>query len=136
MDCEKLSPRQLWVAVLTGGLSAGAAAADWRWLLLWAALGTAIGWLLLKRVGRRPLHPALRALYCGWGVVLAADVLVRTAERIQRSAGGPGGTGWLLVLLAVPLIWMGWGKGAAFFRACPGSSGAGRWPPPGIGRVP
>ena len=27
MDCEKLSPRQLWVAVLTGGLSAGAAAA-------------------------------------------------------------------------------------------------------------
>ena len=120
MDCEKLSPRQLWVAVLTGGLSAGAAAAgraDWRWLLLWAALGTAIGWLLLKRVGRRPLHPALRALYCGWGVVLAADVLVRTAGRIQRSAGGPGGTGWLLVLLAVPLIWMGWGKGAAFFRA-------------------
>ena len=120
MDCEKLSPRQLWVAVLTGGLSAGAAAAgraDWRWLLLWTALGTAIGWLLLKRVGRRPLHPALRALYCGWGVVLAADVLVRTAERIQRSAGGPGDTGSLLVLLAVPLIWMGWGKGAAFFRA-------------------
>ena len=120
MDCEKLSPRQLWVAVLTGGLSAGAAAAgraDWRWLLLWTALGTAIGWLLLKRVGRRPLHPALRALYCGWGVVLAADVLVRTAGRIQRSAGGPGDTGWLLVLLAVPLIWMGWGKGAAFFRA-------------------
>ena len=37
MNCEKLSPRQLWVAALTGGLSAGAAAAgraDWRWLLL------------------------------------------------------------------------------------------------------
>lgn len=24
---------------------------------------------------------------------------------------------WLLVLLALPLFWMGWGKGAAFFRA-------------------
>ena len=70
-----------------GGGASGAAAAgraDWRWLLLWAALGTAIGWLLLKRVGRRPLHPALRALYCGWGVVLAADVLARTAERLEQ----------------------------------------------------
>ena len=41
MSSERLSPRQLWVAVMTGGLSAGAAAAgraDWRWLLLAAAL--------------------------------------------------------------------------------------------------
>lgn len=117
---EKLSMRQLTVAALTGGLSAAAAAAgraDWRWLLLAAALGTALGWLLLRRVGHRPLHPILQGLYCAWAVVLMADVLSRTAGRIQQSAGNEENTGWLLVLLAVPLIWMGWGKAAAFFRA-------------------
>ena len=120
MNCEKLSPRQLWVAVLTGGLSAGAAAAgraDWRWLLLSAALGAAVGWLLLRRVGWSPLHPALRILYAGWAAVLMADVLSRTAGRIQQAAGKEGPMGWLLVLLALPLAWMGWGKAAAFFRA-------------------
>ena len=120
MNCEKLSPRQLWVAVLTGGLSAGAAAAgraDWRWLLLSAALGAAVGWFLLRRVGWSPLHPALRILYAGWAAVLMADVLSRTAGRIQQAAGKEGHMGWLLVLLALPLAWMGWGKAAAFFRA-------------------
>ena len=120
MNCEKLSARQLWVAVMTGGLSAGAAAAgwaDWRWLLLAAALGTAVMWLLLRRVGGRPLHPALKILYCGWAAVLMADVLDRTAARVQQAAGDGGDVGWLLVLLAVPLVWMGWGKAAAFFRA-------------------
>ena len=120
LNSEKLSSRQLWVAVLTGGLSAGAAAAgraDWRWLLAAAALGTALGWLLLRRVGDRPLHPALRALYCGWGALLMSDVLSRAADRVRQASGGGGNTGWLLVLLALPLIWMGWGKAAAFFRA-------------------
>lgn len=120
MKSENLSSRQMAVAVLTGGLSAGAAAAgraDWRWLLLAAVLGTAAGWLLLRRVGRRPLHPALRGLYCAWAVVLMADVLGRAARRVQQGLGSEENTGWLLVLLAVPLIWMGWGKAAAFFRA-------------------
>lgn len=120
MKSEKLSPRQLRVAVITGGLSAGAAAAgraDWRWLLLTAAVGAGAGWLLLRRVGRRPLRPWLRGLYCAWAVVLMADVLRRTAGRIQGAAGGRGSGAWLLVLLALPLIWMGWGKAAAFFRA-------------------
>lgn len=120
MNSEKLSPRQLWVAVLTGGLSAGAAAAgraDWRWLLLSAALGTALGWLLLRRAGWRPLHPALKILYAGWAAVLMADVLSRTAGRIQQATGKEGHIGWLMVLLALPLVWMGWGKAAAFFRA-------------------
>ena len=119
MNSEKLSPRQLWVAVMTGGLSAGAAAAgraDWRWLMLAAALGTAMGWLLLRRVGRRPLHPVLKGLYCAWAVVLMADVLKRTADRIQQAAGNGENVGWLMVLLAVLLVWMGWGKAAAFFR--------------------
>ncbi|MBD5134005.1 MAG: hypothetical protein HDT38_05995 [Clostridiales bacterium] len=120
MKSEKLSPRQLAVAVMVGGMSAGASAAgraDWRWLLLAAALGVAAGWLLLRRVGNRPLHPVLKGIYCIWAVPLMADALTRTAGRIQQGMGGRGGTGWLLVLLAVPLLWMGWGKAAAFFRA-------------------
>ena len=117
---EKLSPRQLAVAVLVGGLSTGAAAAgraDWRWLLACVPVGIAAGWALLRRVGRGPLHPALRALYCAWAVALMADALERTAGRIQSAAGGGGDARWLLALLALPLVWMGWGKDAAFFRA-------------------
>lgn len=120
MNREKLSPRQLSVAVLVGGLSAGAAAAgraDWRWLLACVPVGVVAGWLLLRRVGRRPLHPVLKTLYPIWAVALMADVLSRTAARIQPAAGGRGNAAWLLVLLALPLAWMGWGKATAFFRA-------------------
>ena len=120
MKSEKLSPRQLAVAVMVGGLSAGAAAAgraDWRWLLAGAPIGMLVGWGLLRRVGRRPLRPALRVVYGAWGVVLLADVLRRTAERVQAASGNRESTGWVLALLALPLIWMGWGKAAAFFRA-------------------
>lgn len=120
MNCEKLSPRQLWVAVMTGGLSAGAAAAgrvDWRWLLLAALLGTAAGWLLLRRVGHKPLHPILRGLYGAWAVVLLSCTLARTAGRVCQGAGSGAKMGWLLALLALPLVWMSWGKAAAFFRA-------------------
>ena len=119
MRSDKLSSRQLSVAVLVGGLSIGAAAAgraDWRWLLACVPAGVLAGWLLLRKVGRGPLHPALRALYGLWAVVLMADALDRTAGRIQ-AAGGRGDAAWLLVLLALPLLWMGWGKAAAFFRA-------------------
>ncbi len=120
MKSDKLSPRQLSVAVLVGGLSTGAAAAgraDWRWLLACVPVGVLAGWLLLRKVGRRPLQPVLRVLYGFWAVVLMADALDRTAGRIQAAAGGRGNAGWLLVLLALPLLWMGWGKAAAFFRA-------------------
>lgn len=117
---EKLSGRQLSVAVLVGGLSTAAAVAggiDWRWMLAAVLPAVGIGWLLLRRVGGRPLHPAVRVAYCVWSVVLAADVLRRAAERIQQAAGGGTDLGWLLVLLALPLLWMGWGKAGAFFRA-------------------
>ena len=120
MKSEKLSPRQLSVAVLLGGLSAGAAAAgraDWRWMLACVPIGVLVGWLLLRRVGHRPLHPVLKVLYGAWAVVLMAQALRRTAGRIQAAAGGQGELGWLLVLLALPLVWMGWGKAASFFRA-------------------
>lgn len=118
MNSERLSPRQLSVAVMTGGLSTAAAVAgraDWRWLLVWVPVGMLLGWLLLRRVGRRSLHPLLRVLYGGWAVVLLADILSRSAGRL-RTAGGLSGV-WPLILLALPLLWMGWGKGAAFFRA-------------------
>lgn len=120
MKNETLSARQLRVAVITGGLSTGAAAAgraDWRWLLPAAAMGTLAGWLLLRRLEGKTLHPVVNTLYCAWSVVLMADVLRRTAQRIQGAAGGRGNAAWLLALLALPLIWMGWGKAAAFFRA-------------------
>lgn len=120
MNHDKLSPRQVSAAVLVGGLSTGAALAggvDWRWLLACLPFGLAAGWLLLRRVGRRRPGPVLRAVYAGWAAVLMSVTLLRTAERLQAAAGGRGDVGWLLVLLALPLLWMGWGKAAAFFRA-------------------
>lgn len=120
MNSEKLSARQLAVAVMVGGLSTGAAAAgrtDWRWLLVAAAVGVAVGWLLLRRAGRGPLHPVLRVLYAVWAAALMAEVLRRTAERLRAASGSGGHIGWMLALLALPVIWMGWGKAAAFFRA-------------------
>ena len=120
MNRDKLSPRQLSVVVLVGGLSAGAAAAggaDWRWLLACVPAGILLGWLLLRRVGHRSLHPALRALYGLWAVVLMAGALERTAARLWSASGGQGDVRWLMALLALPLIWMGWEKAAAFFRA-------------------
>ena len=119
MNSEKLSSRQLAVAVLVGGLSAGAAAAgrvNWWWLLACVPVGILLGWLLLRRVGHRKLHPVLNILYGAWAAALMAQTLEHTAGRL-RSAGGGGSGPWLLVLLALPLLWMGWGKAAAFFRA-------------------
>lgn len=118
MKSKKLSARQLAVAVMVGGLSAGAAIAGrggWWWTLAGAAAGTAMGWLLLRRVGYGRLHPALRALYGGWAVVLMARTLDETARRLQPAAGERGAA-WMVLLLALPLVWMSWGKGAAFFR--------------------
>ena len=125
MKGEKLSARQLSVAVLVGGLSAGAAAAgraDWRWLMACVPVGVVIGWLALYRMGHRslglrPLHPVLRALYAIWAVALMAGALERTAVRLWSASGGQGDIRWLMALLALPLVWMGWGKAAAFFRA-------------------
>lgn len=120
MNSEKLSPRQLAVAAMTGGLSAGAAwagGADWRWLLMLTPAAVGLGWALLNRLDGRALHPALRALYAAWGVVLAAQALRGTAQRLWYASGGEGDFRLLFVLLAPPLLWMGWGKAAPFFRA-------------------
>ena len=121
---EPLSARQLSVAVMVGGLSwAGAQAGrmDWRWALAALPVGLALGWLLLRRVDRRPLFRglgggALAVLYGVWAVVLMACVLRRAAERIAYTGGNQTQLGWILLLLALPLVWIGWGKAAAFFR--------------------
>lgn len=125
MNSEKLSARQLSVAVMMGGLSLGASAAgevDWRWGLAAVAPALLLGWLLLRRVGDRPLYQGgsgvvLAVLYCGWSVVLMAVVMRQAAMRLQSAAGGEESLLWLLLLQALPLLWMGWGKAAPFFRA-------------------
>ena len=121
---EPLSARQLSVAVMVGGLSwvgAQAGRMDWRWALAALPVGLALGWLLLRRVDRRPLFRglgggALAVLYGVWAVVLMACVLRRAAERIAYTGGNQTQLGWILLLLALPLVWIGWGKAAAFFR--------------------
>ncbi len=125
MEVEKLSGRQLWVAAVTAGLSTAAAVAgraDWRWMLLAAPLGVLTFWGVLRLIGTRPLFEgaggkALRVLYCGWAAALMAEGLERAAGRLQAGSEGRWPIGLLMALLAVPLLWMGWGKAAAFFRA-------------------
>ena len=124
MDRELLSARQLCTAALAGGLSwAGVQAGrmDWRWGLAALAAGVALGWLLLRRAERKTLFQGpggkvLTVLYAAWGVVLLACVLRRAAGRIIQTGGSEAGWGWILLLLALPLVWIGLGKCAAFFR--------------------
>ena len=121
---DPLSARQLSVAVLVGGLSwAGAQAGrmDWRWALAVLPRGGLLGGLLLRRENHRPLFRgpgggALAVLYGAWAVVLMAWVLRRTAQRIAYMGGSQANLLWILVLLVLPLVWIGWGKAAAFFR--------------------
>lgn len=120
---EKLSARQLWVAAFVAGLSPAAAVAgegNWLWMFLWSAAGLALGCLVLRRVGNRPLFRGRAGgvpgvLYRIWAVVLTARVLDRAASRLEATSGGSPKF-WLLILVTVPLIWMCWGKSAPFFR--------------------
>lgn len=124
MNQQPLSARQLGVAVMVGGLSwAGVQAGrmDWRWALAALPVGILLGWLLLRRVNRQALFRgvgggALAVLYGGWAVVLLACVLHRVAGRIVHTGGSESHTLWILLLLTLPLLWIGCGKAAAFFR--------------------
>lgn len=125
MNSETLSVRQLSVAVLVGGLSHAAAfsgGADWRWALAAIPPGVLLGWLLLRRVGDKPLYggaggKVFAVLYCGWAVVLMSAVLHRAAQRVQIINASRGDRVWILILITLPLLWLSWGKAAAFFRA-------------------
>lgn len=121
---EGLSARQLGTAVLTAGLSwAGTQAGgmDWRWALPAAAAVVAAQGLLLRRLNGRALFQggrgrALQVLYGSWGLLLLSRVLDTTAQRVAWTGGSGSGRVWIILLLTLPLLWMGQGSAAAFFR--------------------
>lgn len=123
LNAQGLSGRQLSVAVVTAGLSPAAAlagTADWFWVLVWTGAGVLLAWLVLRWWGDRSAYQGaggrlLYVLYAGWSAVLAARVLDRAVRRLELTSGGSPRL-WLLLLLAVPLLWIGWGKAAPFFR--------------------
>ena len=125
MGSNKLSGRQLSAAVLVGGLSHAAALCgglDWRWALAAIPLSLLLSWLLLRKAQRGPLFRGgwgrvLMVAYSCWAAVLLSRVMERTAERLERTNGVQGDAVWLLLLFALPLFRMAWGKSAAFFRA-------------------
>ncbi len=123
LNAESLSGRQLSVATVVAGLSPAAALAgvsSWPWLVFWCGVGLALIWIALRRVGNGPLFcgtggAILSILYKVGAVLLAALVLGRAASRLEVTSGGSPRF-WLLIIFAVPLLWMGWGKAAPFFR--------------------
>lgn len=123
LSAESLSGRQLSVAVMVAGLSPAAALAgsmDWPWMVVWTGVGAVVSWLVLWRVGNRPIYQGaggvvLYVVSVVWATVLAARVLSRSAARLELSSGGSPRF-WLLLILMVPLIWISWGKAAPFFR--------------------
>lgn len=123
LNAESLSGRQISVAVLVAGLSPAAAlvgTADWPWVLVWTGVVILLAWLVLRWTKGRLLYRGvgggiLYILYVGWSVVLASRVLGRAAQRLELTSGGSPRL-WLLLIFAVPLLWISWGKAAPFFR--------------------
>ena len=123
MGSERLSGRQLSVAALVAGLSwAGVLAGemDWRWVLLFSP-GIILLWQLLVKKGEKGLlrgwsGRVLQICFCGWSALLMARVLHRAAERMVRVNGAEGAGVWIVLLLALPLLAVGWGRSAPFFR--------------------
>lgn len=120
---ERLSGRQLAVASVVAGLSPAAelaGMASWPWLLLWSGCGVALAWITLRRGAGNAAFPggqwtALSILYKVGAVLFAARTLSRAAQRVELSSGGSSEL-WLLVIFTVPLLWIGWGRDAPFFR--------------------
>ncbi len=115
---DALSPRQLWVAAVTAGLSPAAALAGgcrWHWVLLWCGAGILLGWLLRKRLSR-PLNRAVNIACALLGPLCAARALSGAARRLELTSGGAGQEVWLLLLLAAVLVWLGLGGRGRFFR--------------------
>lgn len=120
---ERLSGRQLAVASVVAGLSPAAELAgmvSWPWLLLWSGCGVALAWITLRRgAGNAALlggqWAALSILYKVGAVLFAARTLSRAAQRVELSSGGSSAL-WLLVIFTAPLLWIGWGRDAPFFR--------------------
>ena len=119
INAERLSGRQLSVALMVAGLSPAATLAgraSWPWLVFWCGVGVAMAWLTLRRLGDCPVFQGkpgviLSILYKVGAVLLAARVLSRASERLEITSGGSPGF-WLTLIIAAPLLWMCWGKAA------------------------
>lgn len=123
VNAEQLSGRQLSVAMTVAGLSPAAGlagAASWPWVVFWCGVGVVLAWITLKCMREEPLFSGKRGailsiLYKVGAVVLASRVLSRTSGRLEVTSGGSPGF-WLLLVIAVPLLVICWGKPAPFFR--------------------
>lgn len=121
---DTLSLRQVWMAVTLSGLSMAAAQAgrmDWKWGLVGVAASVPLLAWIVRRAGKGPVYQGvygvwLTAMYTGWSVLTLGHVLRQVAGRLEITGGGQGVLGWLVVLLALPVAWMSWGRPGAFFR--------------------
>lgn len=130
MECSRIkkktvSVRQLAVTAFAGGLAPAAAGTAYGWqgialavpLILLAggiSVGLAPRWSSLE--GRMPGY-ILKVCHGSFAVILMAKGFSRSAERLAHTGGGGvDAKVWLVVLLAVPLVWMSFGKIDAFFR--------------------
>lgn len=119
-----LSLRQVLAAVVLAGLSLAAAQAgqmDWKWGLVGVAVSVPLLTGAVLRLRKGPVYQGgygvvLTAVYVGWSVLTLGHVLRQAASRMEVTGGSQGVFGWLVVLLALPVLWMSWGKPAAFFR--------------------
>lgn len=123
VNAERLSGRQLSVAMTVAGLSPAAGlagVASWPWVVFWFGAGVVLAWITLKCMRDEPLFSGERGailsiLYKVGAVVLASRVLSRASGRLEVTSGGSPGF-WLLLVIAVPLLVICWGKPAPFFR--------------------
>lgn len=119
-----LSLRQVLAAVTLAGLSMGAAQAgqmDWKWSLVGVAVSVPLLTWVMVRVGKGPVYQGvygvvLTAVYTSWSALTQGHVLRQAASRLEITGGSQGVLGWMILLLALPVAWMSWGKPAAFFR--------------------
>lgn len=121
---EDLSLRQVLAAVALSGLSLAAAQAgqmDWKWGLVGVAVSVPLMTWVILRLRARSIYRGLwgvvlTAVYTSWSVLALGHVLGQAANRLEVTGGSQGVQGWLILLLALPVAWMSWGKPAAFFR--------------------
>lgn len=119
-----LSLRQVLAAVTLAGLSMGAAQAgnlDWKWGLVGVVVSVPLLTWVVLRLRRGPVYRGvygvvLTAVYTSWSALTLGHVLRQAASRVEITGGSQGVFGWLILLLALPVLWMSWGKPAAFFR--------------------
>ncbi len=121
---DVLSMRQVLAAVVLSGLSLAVAQAgemDWKWGLVGVAVAVPILTWVVLRLRQGPVYQGvygvvLTAVYASWSVLTLGHVLRQAASRVEITGGSQGVFGWLILLLALPVLWMSWGKPAAFFR--------------------